>query len=122
VRVPFASLLKELVSSVDGAHGAIFLESDGEAVQWFTEADGELLRLRAAYLSVMLRAYRAAAARLKLGDISSVILEYDGARFVVEELERGYILILELGPTANIGQAIYRIQPAVASLRRELAA
>ncbi|HKG23312.1 MAG TPA: roadblock/LC7 domain-containing protein [Blastocatellia bacterium] len=120
--MPFASLLKELVSSVDGADGAIFLESDGEAVQWFSKADGELLRLRAAYLSVMLRSYRAAAARLKLGNISSVILEYDGARFVIEELERGYVLILELGPGANVGQAIYRIQPAVASLRRELAA
>jgi predicted regulator of Ras-like GTPase activity (Roadblock/LC7/MglB family) len=120
--VPFASLLKELVSSVEGADGAIFLDSDGEAVQWFAAASGERLRLRAAYVSVMLRACRASAARLNIGNISSVILEYEGARFVVEELDRGYLLLLELGPSANIGQAIHRIQPAVASLRRELAA
>ncbi|HYP29335.1 MAG TPA: roadblock/LC7 domain-containing protein [Blastocatellia bacterium] len=120
--MPFASLLKELVSSVEGAEGAIFLDSDGEAVQWFTTTSGERLCLRAAYVSVMLRACRDSAARLKAGNISSLILEYDGARFVVEELDRGYLLLLELRPSANIGQAIHRIQPAVASLRREIAA
>jgi predicted regulator of Ras-like GTPase activity (Roadblock/LC7/MglB family) len=119
--VPFALLLKNLVSSVDGANAAIFLDSDGEAVQWFAKEGGERLCLRAAYVSVILRTCRASAGRLKLGNISSVILEYEGARFVVEELDRGYLLVLELGPSANIGQALYRIQPAVTSLRRELA-
>ena len=120
--MPFASLLKELIASVDGADGAIFLESDGEAVQWVSIADGERLCLRAAYVSVMLRAGRASAARMNLGNLSSVILEYEGAKFVVEELGRGYLLVLELRPSANIGQAVYRIQPAVANLRRELVA
>lgn len=120
--MPFASLLKKLVSSVDGADGAIFLDSDGEAVQWFTEADGERLRLRAAYVSVIVRVCKTSAARLNVGRISALVLEYDGARFVVEELDRDYILILELGPSANIAQAVYRIRPAAASLRREIAA
>jgi len=120
--VPFASLLKELVSSVDGADSAIFLDSDGESVQWFTETDGERLCLRAAYVSVIIRACRTSAARLNIGDVRALILEYDGARFVVEEVDRGYLLILELGPSANIGQAVHRIRPAAARLRREVTA
>jgi predicted regulator of Ras-like GTPase activity (Roadblock/LC7/MglB family) len=120
--VPFASLLKKLVSSVDGADSAIFLHSDGEAVQWFTRADGERLCLRSAYISLIVKACKTSAARLNVGNISALVLEYEGARFVVEEVDQGYLLILELGPSANIAQAVYRIQPAAASLRREIAA
>jgi predicted regulator of Ras-like GTPase activity (Roadblock/LC7/MglB family) len=117
--VPFKALLKELVSSVEGATGAIFLASDGEAVQWYSGDDGERLQLRGAYITVALQGCRGSADRLMLRGIRRLVLEYDGASFIVEELDRGYFLLLELDSSANIGQAIYRIQPVVARLRRE---
>ena len=120
--MPFKALLKELVSSVEGATGAVFLASDGEAVQWHSDGDGERLQLRGAYITVLLQGCRGSSDRLMLGGISHLILEYDGARFIVEGLDRGYFLMLELDSSANIGQAIYRIQPVVARLRQETAA
>jgi predicted regulator of Ras-like GTPase activity (Roadblock/LC7/MglB family) len=120
--VPFKALLKELVSSVEGATGAIFLASDGEAVQWYSGDDGERLQLRAAYITVALQGCRSSADRLMLRGISHLVLEYDGASFIVQELDRGYFVLLELDSSANIGQALYRIQPVVAHLRRETAA
>jgi predicted regulator of Ras-like GTPase activity (Roadblock/LC7/MglB family) len=120
--VPFKALLKELVSSVEGATGAIFLASDGEAVQWYSGDGGERLQLRGAYITVALQGCRGAADRLTLGGIRHLILEYDGASFIVQELDRGYCVVLELDSSANIGQAIYRIQPVVARLRRETGA
>jgi predicted regulator of Ras-like GTPase activity (Roadblock/LC7/MglB family) len=119
--VPFKALLKELVSSVEGAEGAIFVEADGEAVQWYTRGEGERLQLRAAYLAVMLQALRATAERLGVGEVTHLVLEYEGARFVVAEIGRGYFIALELDSSANIGQAIQKILPAAASLRREVA-
>jgi predicted regulator of Ras-like GTPase activity (Roadblock/LC7/MglB family) len=120
--VPFRAMLKELVSSVEGATGALVLEADGEAVQWYAINDADRMRLRAAYIAVAMQAARASAARLNLSDIGYVVLEYDGASFILQELDRNYFLALELELSANIGQAIYRIRPAVANLRRAIAA
>lgn len=119
--MPFKSLLKELVSSIEDATGAMILESDGEAVQWCSGDDGERLRLRAAYIAVIFQACRASSERMNLGPIGHLIIEYDGAWFVVGEVERSYFILLELNSWANIGEAVYRVKPVIAKLRRDLA-
>lgn len=120
--MPFTALLKELVSSVEGGEGAIFFDKDGEAVQWYSKDDGERLRLRAAYIAVVLQACQATTARLDLGQMNRMVIDYAGAKFVIETLEHGYFVLLELNRSANIGQALYHIKPAVAALRRQIAA
>lgn len=120
--MPFKALLKELVTSVQGASGAILLEADGEAVQWYTDAEVERLRLRAAYIALVLQGCRASTKHANLGDTGCTILQYDGASFLGQQIERDYFLVIELDSSANVGQAIHRIQPAVASIRRELTA
>lgn len=120
--MPFRAMLESLVSSIEGATGALVLEADGEAVQWHARTDSERLRLRAAYIAVAMQSARASAERLKIGEIGYVVMEYDGASFVLHELDRSYFLALELESAANIGQALHRIQPAVAHLRRAIAA
>ena len=122
--MPFQGLLKQLVEGVEGASGAILLESAGEAVQWHTldERQVERLRLRSAYVAVVLKNSRAVAARSDLGQAVHLVMQYDGASFIAQVIERDYFVVLELRPSANIGQALYRLQPMVESLRRALAA
>lgn len=114
------SLLKELVSTVEGATGAIVLEADGEAVQWYSTSADERLRLRGAYVAVVLKSCRATAVRAKLSDLSCLILAYDGASFVAREIDRDCLVILELSPLANIGQALFLLKPAVERLHSEI--
>ena len=116
------SLLKKLVSQVEGATGAIILEADGEAVQWYAVADSDRLRLRGAYAAVVLKSCRAAASRAELGGMRSLLLEYDGSSLAVHEIDRDCFVVLELGPSANIGQALFRLEPIVVKLRGEIAA
>ena len=71
--MPFIAILKELVSSVDGAEGAIVIEADGEAVQWYATGDEDLLRLRAAYVALAAQACRETAARLGLNAQDAVL-------------------------------------------------
>jgi predicted regulator of Ras-like GTPase activity (Roadblock/LC7/MglB family) len=118
----FESILRELVSHVEGAQGAILVEGDGEAVQWHSEGDAELLRLRAAYLSVLVRATRAGLSRLGLGNRVRLTIEYEGAWFLTEDLEHGYFVVLELCPLSNLGQAMNRIVASAACLRSEITA
>lgn len=120
--VPFRALLRELVLSVDGANGAIILDSEGEAVQFWARDNIDRLQLRAAYITVVRQTYRASTSSFELGDVDYMVIEYEGARLVVEELDSDCFIVLELDASANIGQAIHHIQPAVANLRREIAA
>jgi predicted regulator of Ras-like GTPase activity (Roadblock/LC7/MglB family) len=121
-RVQFSSLLKEAVSSIEGATGAMVLESDGEAVEWHPRADADRLRLRGAYMALAFERARAASENLGQGKrLLSLILEYEGAILIIAHLDQDYSLALELEPEASIGQAFYRIQPAIRKLRRELA-
>lgn len=120
--MPFRAMLENLVSSIEGATGALVLEADGEAVQWHAQTDAERLRLRAAYIAVAMQSARALTERLRLNNVGYLVLEYDGASFILQELDGYYFLALELETGANIGQAIHQIQPVIAHLRRAIAA
>jgi predicted regulator of Ras-like GTPase activity (Roadblock/LC7/MglB family) len=121
--VPFRGLLKQLVESVEGASGAILIESAGEAVQWHSadERQAERLRLRSAYVAVVLQNSRATAARTAMGEAARLVMQYDGASFVAQVVERDYFVVLELSASANVAQAIHRLQSTVEGLRRALA-
>ena len=75
-----------------GATGAILLESAGEAVQWHNadESQSERLRLRSAYVAVVLQNSRALAARTLMGEGSRWVMQYDGASFIAQMIERDY--------------------------------
>lgn len=118
----FEVLLNELVSRVEGAEGAIILDVDGEAVQWSSGNASERLRLRAAYVAVAFRSCREALKNLNLGAIEHLIIKYEGAGFILQELDSGCFVVVELSPRANLSQALYRMQPSVLDLRREITA
>lgn len=118
----FKLVLEELVSSVEGAEGAIFLEVDGEAVEWYAPDNGDRLRLRAAYIAVVLQASRTLASHLNIGTTRQMLLTYEGAKFIIEELGSGYFLALEVSVSTNVAQARNRMEPAAASLRADILA
>jgi predicted regulator of Ras-like GTPase activity (Roadblock/LC7/MglB family) len=117
--VPLKLLLKELVESVNGATGALLLASDGEAVAWHAHDSGERLRLRGAYIAVAMQGSRALALQARLNP-GCLIVHYDGASFIARAVERDCFLIIELKAAANIGPAVYHIQPMAARIHREL--
>jgi len=117
--VPLKALLKELIESVAGATGALLLASDGEAVAWYAHDSGERLRLRGAYIAVAMQGSRALALRVRLNP-DCLIVHYDGASFVAREVERDCFLILELNASANLGLAVYHIQPMAVRIHLEL--
>ena len=116
--MPFTNLLKQLVSSVDGATGALVLEADGEAVQWYSLTDGERLRLRSAYLVNVLQSYQKATAQMNIGELGHIVLSYDGASFAIQELSLGYYLLIELNAHSNVGHAVYCLKQALPEARR----
>jgi predicted regulator of Ras-like GTPase activity (Roadblock/LC7/MglB family) len=110
--------LQNLVESIDGAASSIIVESDGEGVQWFTEGDVEQLRLRAAYVVIAALSLRESIEHLGAKKRQPILIEYDGASYLVEDLDTSYFLILELTPEANIAQASKKFLPAADQARQ----
>jgi predicted regulator of Ras-like GTPase activity (Roadblock/LC7/MglB family) len=119
--VPFRATLQKLVESIDGAESAVLVESDGEAVQWFTEGDAEQMRLRVAYVVIAALSCKESIDHIGARKQEPILIEYDGASFLVEDLDKSYFLILELTPEANIAQATKRFLPIAEQLRRDIA-
>jgi hypothetical protein len=120
VCLPFTAILKDLVENVDGAEGEIFLESDGEAVQWFAKGDAELLKLKAAYVALTTQLCRDVSLKAALTTRGTVLISYEGASFLVNELTNGYMVMLEMQPLANLGQAMHKIKATSERLQKEL--
>ena len=114
------SLLNDLVSSVDDATGAILVAVDGEAVQWGVTEHSERLRLRSAYVAVVMKTFRAAAGKAALGHLKHLVVEYEGAKLIAHEIDDDCSVILELKANASVSRALHRMQPTVAKLREEL--
>ena len=114
------TLLNELVSSVDGATGAIIVALDGEAVQFGTSTLSERLRLRGAYAAVVMKAFRLAAVRSGLGRLKHLVVKYNGSTLVIREIDDDCSVVLELKPNANVGRAVYRMEKAVPGLLHEI--
>ena len=114
------SLLNELVSSVDGATGAIIVAVDGEAIQWGASAQTDRLRLRSAYVAVVMQAFRGAAARAGLGRPKYLVVEYAGATIIAQEIGDDCSVVLELKSNVGVGRSIYQLQAVAAKLRQEI--
>jgi len=116
------SLLRELVESVDGATGALVVALDGEAVQSSNSVVDERLRLRSAYVAVVMQTYRACASKTGLGNLKHIVVDYKGAILIAQEVDSDCSVVLELRRNASIGHAVYQIRKAAAKLRDEIGA
>ena len=113
------SLLNELISTVEGATGAIIVAGDGEAVQWCATTEVERLRLRGAYVAVVMHTFRTAAARANLGKLKHFVVNYDQASLVAYEIDDDCCVVLELRPREILGKVIYQLRTAARKLREE---
>jgi len=121
LRLSIDSLLNDLVNSLDDATGAILVAVDGEAVQWgTTHQHSERLRLRSAYIAVVMQTFRAAAGRAGLGHLQHLVVEYKGATLIAQEIDDDCSVILELRANGSVSRAVHRMQRTVVSLREEI--
>lgn len=113
------SLLNELIATVEGATGAIIVAGDGEAIQWCATSEVERLRLRGAYVAVVMHTFQTAASRANLGRLKHFVVNYDGASLVAYEIDDDCCVVLELKPREILGKVIYQLRAAAKKLSDE---
>jgi predicted regulator of Ras-like GTPase activity (Roadblock/LC7/MglB family) len=104
--MPFHFLLTNLLVDVPGAHGAIFLDPEGEFVEYVTRrANPYELKVEGALHGLLLRR----AARLLRGagggEMGQLVVAGSHLKVLAHQLKGGYYLVLVMDPHAPLGLA-----------------
>ena len=119
---PFSVMLEDLVHRVDGAIGAAFVDSYGEAVQSHVANGGdvEYVQLMGAYQGIAFQTSRMICSQLEAGGIDYFFTSYENVSFLIKALDHDYFVMLVLAPGANVGQGIYSIRRSAAGFNSEM--
>lgn len=121
--MPFHYILANLLVDVPEALGAIFLDDEGEAVEWFSNHEGPPyhLKVEGAYHAVVKRRLSELAANTGVGALHSYAFVADRLTTLTEVLPHGYYLVLVArrgeGP---LGLARFHLRRAAAVIAAEI--
>jgi hypothetical protein len=115
--MPFNYLLTNLLVDVPEAVGAIFLDAEGEAVDWVTRHDDPYdLKIEGAYHSIFKRQIEIVS-----GAIRHYTMECDRLVSLTHALPDGYYLVLVLDRKGRTGRALHHLSRAAEAAAREIA-
>jgi hypothetical protein len=117
--MPFNYLLTNLLVDVPRAVGAIFLDPEGEAIEWVTRhGDPYDLKVEGAYHSIFKRQLETSTTAL--GRVESYVLEGTNLVSLTQTLPDGYYVVLVLKRSGSRAQALFHLKRTARVLAREL--
>lgn len=120
--MPFNYLLTNLLVDVPTAVGAIFLDDEGETVDFVTRFDDTYgLKVEGAYHSIFKRLVEEALQTLPFGHLMSYSVVNEDLVALTHLLPGGYYVVLVLERTGSQAQALYHLRRTASILARELA-
>ena len=119
--MPFNYLLTNLLVDVPQAVGAIFVDPEGEAVDWVTRhGDPFDLKVEGAYHSIFMRRLEELTTGSKVGPIDSFILEGSELITLTQALPDGYYVVLVVDRSGSQAQALNRLRRAAQVIAKEI--
>jgi predicted regulator of Ras-like GTPase activity (Roadblock/LC7/MglB family) len=112
-------ILNKLITSVDGAQAAIFLDNDGEAITQSGEAAVDV-KLLGAWKEIHLDHIKAITGRLGLGTVHAVLFSQDEGNELLAPVLNDYCLLLLLSPYANLHHAMDSLRITIDELILEI--
>lgn len=120
----FDAILRELLSSTPGAIGAVFLDREGEAVQFGAERVFDIgpegLKAVGAYQGIYLAELQRVCSRIAAGQPQRFTIEFESVRIMSCDLKDGYYLVLIVDRTANDGLAWHHLRSCRQKLLTEI--
>lgn len=112
-------ILENLISSVNGAQAAIFLDGDGESIAQIGDAAGDI-RLIGAWKEIHLDRIREITGRLGLGETRAVLFSLEEGNELIVPVSDEYCLLLFLSAFADLRDAMAKLKEAVQRLRENI--
>ena len=118
----FSYLLTNLLVDVPQAVGAIFVDPEGEAVEWVTRhGDPFGLKVEGAYHSIFMRQLESVIASAEAGSISNVVFKGSRLTTLTQALPDGYYVVLVVDRSASRARALDRLRRAAQVFAEQLA-
>lgn len=116
----FKHELKILVERVEGARGAILVDSDGERIDSYAQEGGLDLEWLGARYGITIKNTLKAVQMLGEGEVQEFILEQDGGKLLIAPIYEGFFVLLAMAPEGNLGQGRFELKKAAFHLDRDL--
>jgi predicted regulator of Ras-like GTPase activity (Roadblock/LC7/MglB family) len=116
----FAKILEEVVTSLPGALGALFIDWEGEAVDGYSAIGNTNLRIVGAHWGISYYQAHAIFKKLALASPNAVILRFADQQVIIRRVTEEYLVILALQHDANQGYALYRLKEVEDKLRKHM--
>ena len=117
--MPYESLLRSLVGSVEGALGALLMDASGEVVVEAGNGE-ERHRLIAAYQGIALVRLKTTEESCETGKVQHVCCRYATGQVILRPLKDGYYLVLSLSSAAIVGEGLHRSAETQRRMNAEL--
>jgi predicted regulator of Ras-like GTPase activity (Roadblock/LC7/MglB family) len=119
--VPFQYLLTNLLVDIPGAEGAIFLDPEGESVEFVSrKATPYELKLEGAYHGLFLRRARTLSRLAGSGELEHLTIAGRQLKVMSRPLRGGYFLVVVMEPKAPAAVAGAAMVRAAELLNREI--
>jgi predicted regulator of Ras-like GTPase activity (Roadblock/LC7/MglB family) len=119
--MPFQYLLTNLMVDVPGAHGAIFLDPEGEFVEYVTRRSTPYeLKVEGAYHGLLLRSAGRLLRGAGGGQVVQLMVAGTQLKVLSRQLKNGYYLVLVMEPEAPLGFASRAVEATAQALNQEI--
>ncbi len=119
--MPFNYLLTNLLVDVPQAVGAIFVDPEGEAVEWVTRHDDPFdLKVEGAYHYIFMRQLEQLTANVDAGAIDSFMIEGSRLATLTQALPDGYYVVLVVDRSGSRAYALHRLRRAAEVIANEI--
>ena len=116
----FKEILKKAVAGTPGATGAIFVDWEGEAVDYFFLGKDDEIKLVGAHHGILMNLLSDAAKNTAQGRVLGMIYTAEDAKVVVQPVKDGYLLVMLLAVQANAGIALRAARRTAGILKEEV--
>ena len=110
----FDAILRKLLQNTPGAIGAIFLDREGEAVQFWSERVFDIgpdgLRAIGAYQGIYLAELQRICERVEAGRPERFSIDFANVKIISWDLKDGYYIVLVLDRAASEGIAWHHLR------------
>lgn len=114
----FARILQNLIEATPGALGAVFVDGEGESVDYAGSLDAFDIRVAGAQLQLEFRKAREGLVGA-FGELRQVTIRARSRSYVAHQLPEGYLLVMVMGRCAGFGVSPRAIAQAEFDLRAE---
>lgn len=117
---PFRQVLRELVTGLPEAWGAIFVDWEGESVELFATSDEYEVKLAGAEAGLLLSRLVSSGKEAAMGKTTSAMILAGEHAFFLHTLDEEYFVLLATTARVLPGLARSRLAAAVAALRKHV--